>query len=131
LIGTVVILNSLMLFIVSPSFNAFLGKLSKTKEGKILSLVLIEHILLIGIAISKVIIPDIPGKILQQNTARLVNKKETKVTMKGGASEREKALKTIHDYSDAREIKAKGRLSDFIPIDAREFFADEKANEIN
>ena len=64
----VVVLNCLILYIVSPSFNAILDTFCSTNPEEanirqIFAVVCIEHILLLMIVITKKFIPDMPAKV--------------------------------------------------------------------
>jgi hypothetical protein len=40
-------------------------------------------------------------------------------------------LRTIKYYNEKKEIKGAGKLSDFLPLDEREWFDDEKAQVLD
>ena len=77
---TVVILNSIILYLASPSFNKMLeniiSKLSWTPDAKdkapaVIVVVFFEHFLLVLLILCKVCYPDVPGKLEQMNVARM------------------------------------------------------------
>jgi hypothetical protein len=92
LVVFIIVLNSLMLYIVSPSFKKFLP------ENQILQLLTvfgIEHILIVFLMVLRIGIDDVPKFVKTKMDARL---RKSKNKSKPAVDEHELARKIIREY---------------------------------